>query len=228
MIVSRLIASMTRRRILSLLAAQAVPIGYRNYSRCLPDYLRELAQKVYLARNRELAKLTNPAAIGARQKWVRQTLWTLVGGMPERTPLNARSFGIIERDGFRIEKFCTRVCRVFLFRRTCTFRPRASHPTRPSCFKWVTHIMARRRRDLSAVLSGACAAGISGSRFRPDGTRRAGLLSRLRAATDAPQILRRRTHHPGQANAPDRRHLREDAALGCDAKPGLPRGAPVS
>jgi len=95
---------MTRRRILSLLAAQAAPVGYRNYSRCLPDYLRELAQKAYLTRNRELARLTNPAAIVARQEWVRQTLWTLIGGMPERTPLKARSFGSIERDGFRIEK----------------------------------------------------------------------------------------------------------------------------
>jgi cephalosporin-C deacetylase-like acetyl esterase len=95
---------MTRRQILSLLAAQAAPVSYRNYSRCLPDYLRELAQKAYLSRNRELARLTNPAAIRARQEWVRETLWTLAGGMPERTPLNARSFGTIERAGFRIEK----------------------------------------------------------------------------------------------------------------------------
>src|SRR5690349_12215294 len=50
---------MTRRTILSLLAAPGVQIGYRDYPRCLPDYLRELAQRAYLARNRELAKLTN-------------------------------------------------------------------------------------------------------------------------------------------------------------------------
>jgi dienelactone hydrolase len=82
----------------------AVPVGYRNYSRCLPDYLRELAQRAYLARNREIAKLTTPAAISARQRWVRETFWSLVGGKPESTPLNARTVGTLDRDGYRIEK----------------------------------------------------------------------------------------------------------------------------
>jgi dienelactone hydrolase len=95
---------MTRRQILSLMAAPGVRVGYRDYSRCLPDYLRELAQRAYLTRNREIAKLTNPAAIRARQKWVRETFWKLAGGEPERTPLNARSLGTVEREGFRIEK----------------------------------------------------------------------------------------------------------------------------
>ena len=86
------------------MAAPGVRVGYRDYSRCLPDYLRELAQRAYLTRNREIAKLTNPAAIRARQKWVRETFWKLAGGEPERTPLNARSLGTVEREGFRIEK----------------------------------------------------------------------------------------------------------------------------
>src|SRR6266852_4107517 len=91
---------MTRRDLLSsLLAAPSAPVGYRNYSRCLPDFLRDLAQRAYQMRNRELAKLTTPAAIRARQQWVRETFWKLAGGMPEPTPLNARSLGSIERGG---------------------------------------------------------------------------------------------------------------------------------
>src|SRR5207249_1545945 len=50
------------------------------------------------------AKLTTPAAIHARQKWVRETFWKLAGGIPEPTPLNARSLGTIDRAGYRIEK----------------------------------------------------------------------------------------------------------------------------
>ena len=88
----------------SLLAAQTAPVGYRDYSRCLPDYLRDLAQRAYAARNREIAKLTTPAAIHARQKWVRETFWKLAGGMPEPTPLNARSLGTLDREGYRLEK----------------------------------------------------------------------------------------------------------------------------
>src|ERR1700694_4455695 len=95
---------MNQTKIPSMLAAPGVQIGYRDYPRCLPDHLRELAQRVYLARNRELAKLTNPAALRARQKWARETFWKLAGGKPEPTPLNTRSLGTIEREGYRIEK----------------------------------------------------------------------------------------------------------------------------
>ncbi len=77
---------------------------YRDYSRCLPDYLRDLAERAYQSRNRAIALLTTPAAIKERQKWVTETFWTLVGGMPERTPLNAKTVGTFERPGYRVEK----------------------------------------------------------------------------------------------------------------------------
>ena len=83
----------------------AVPAAnYRSYSRCLPDYLRILAQRAYNLRNQEIAKLTTTAAIRDRQRWVRKTFWKLVGGTPERTPLNARTVGSFEREGYRLEK----------------------------------------------------------------------------------------------------------------------------
>ncbi len=77
---------------------------YRDYSRCLPDYLRDLAERAYQSRNRAIALLTTPAAIEERQKWVTETFWTLVGGMPERTPLNAKTVGTFERPGYRVDK----------------------------------------------------------------------------------------------------------------------------
>jgi dienelactone hydrolase len=81
------------------------PAGiYRDYSRCLPDYLGTLARQALERRNGELNKLTSAAAIEARQKWVRTTFWKLVGGEPARTPLNARTTGRLERDGYRLEK----------------------------------------------------------------------------------------------------------------------------
>jgi dienelactone hydrolase len=108
--------SMNRREVLALAALGAlvrrdagaqenVPhIIYRDYSRCLPDYLRDLAEQAYQARNRAIAGLTTPAAIRERQKWVSETFWKLVGGMPEKTPLNARTVGSFERPRYRVEK----------------------------------------------------------------------------------------------------------------------------
>jgi dienelactone hydrolase len=107
---------MTRRQLFRLASAGAAAAGldaaprpypgvaYRHYSRCLPDYLSALARRAYEYRNRELARLTNPAAIAERRRWVRETLWRLIGGMPERTPLNPRSLGVLERPGYRLEK----------------------------------------------------------------------------------------------------------------------------
>ncbi|HYK90949.1 MAG TPA: acetylxylan esterase [Acidobacteriota bacterium] len=109
-------STMSRREVLAMAAVgallrkvagaqQAVPSNiYRDYSRCLPDYLRDLAERAYQSRNRAISLLTTPAAVQERQRWVTETFWTLVGGMPERTPLNARTVGTFERPGYRVEK----------------------------------------------------------------------------------------------------------------------------
>src|SRR5689334_18821283 len=107
---------MTRRQLLSLPAASALlrlpassqktfpGVAYRDYPRCLPDYLRDLADQAYKLRNREIARLTTPEAIHARQRWVRDTFWKLAGGELERTPLEVQKTGGFERDGYRVEK----------------------------------------------------------------------------------------------------------------------------
>src|SRR5215813_7044249 len=105
---------MTRRKFASMAAAVAVPwhsqaqerppLRYRNYSRCLPDYLRMLALQAYESRNAAIARLTTAEAIRQRQRWVTETFWKLAGGMPERTPLNARVTGSLDRPGYRLEK----------------------------------------------------------------------------------------------------------------------------
>jgi dienelactone hydrolase len=106
----------TRRQLIQLPAFAALARGaalsqsgfpgvaYRDYPRCLPDFLRDLAARAYQARNREIAKLDSAETIRRRQQWVRETFWKLAGGMPERTPLNTRTVGSFERQGYRVEK----------------------------------------------------------------------------------------------------------------------------
>ncbi len=79
-------------------------VAYREYARCLPDFLRDLAARAYQERNREIARLTSLEAIRRRQKWARETFWKLAGGMPQRTPLNTRTLGAFDRSGYRVEK----------------------------------------------------------------------------------------------------------------------------
>jgi hypothetical protein len=79
-------------------------VAYRDYSRCLPDFLDELAAHAYEARNQKIAALTTPAGVRQYQQWSRETFWKLVGGAPERTPLNVRSVGGFKREHYRVEK----------------------------------------------------------------------------------------------------------------------------
>ncbi|HEY2018254.1 MAG TPA: acetylxylan esterase, partial [Bryobacteraceae bacterium] len=101
----------TRRQLLaSTLAATALraqpstAIHYREYARCLPDYLASLAADAYARRNARLAKLTTPTAIRDYQAWARTTFRKLAGALPERTPLSPRTTGAFERDRYRVEK----------------------------------------------------------------------------------------------------------------------------
>ncbi|HYI97076.1 MAG TPA: acetylxylan esterase [Bryobacteraceae bacterium] len=98
---------MTRRTALTLaLSALNTPaeIRYRQYARCLPDYIARLAREAHTKRNTDLAKLTTPAAIADRQQWVTDTFWKLTGSKPDNTPLNIKTTGAFDRPAYRVEK----------------------------------------------------------------------------------------------------------------------------
>jgi dienelactone hydrolase len=77
---------------------------YRDYSKCLPDYLAGLARKAYDKRVADLSELHDKASVQQRQVWARESFWKLIGGEPERTPLNPRVTGEFERPGYRVQK----------------------------------------------------------------------------------------------------------------------------
>ena len=63
---------LSRRSVLTLPAAfaarsWAAPIDYRDYSRCLPDYLARLAREAAAKRAAALDACTTPALVRARQ-----------------------------------------------------------------------------------------------------------------------------------------------------------------
>ena len=160
------IVSITRRQMLSLAAAggllpmrawaqRAFPgVAYREYAQCLPDYLRDLAEAAYEARNREIAKLTSPEAIHARQRWVRETFWKLAGGEPERTPLEPQKVGSFERDGYRVEKIVYQSRPNFHIPANL-YIPTSGRPRfRPFCFSWVIRSTVRLTTPISAAARG--------------------------------------------------------------------------
>jgi cephalosporin-C deacetylase-like acetyl esterase len=70
----------------------------------LTNYLDDIAAKETAARRATIAAITTRTQAEARQREVRQKILTLIGGLPERTPLSAKVLGTTQADGFHIEK----------------------------------------------------------------------------------------------------------------------------
>ncbi len=70
----------------------------------LNRYLDNIADQHLAARTTTVAAITTRAEAESRQREVRTKILALVGGLPEKTPLNARSLGTTQADGFRIER----------------------------------------------------------------------------------------------------------------------------
>jgi len=76
---------------------------YEQIRRMLPDYMQREAQTLIEARRRTLA-ISTPEALARRRDYVRERMLRALGGLPDRTPLNARTVETLQRDGYRIEK----------------------------------------------------------------------------------------------------------------------------
>ncbi|RSL17963.1 acetyl xylan esterase AXE1 [Edaphobacter aggregans] len=85
--------------------AKAKPDDPANVGRVqLNHYLDNIADQQLAARTSTVAAIKTRAEAKARQREVRAKILTLIGGLPEKTPLNARTLGTTQADGFRIEK----------------------------------------------------------------------------------------------------------------------------
>lgn len=77
---------------------------YREIRNMLPAYLNRKAFALLDERERRITGLTSPVAVAEHRAYVRARMLRALGGLPERTPLNARVTGVLERRGYRVEK----------------------------------------------------------------------------------------------------------------------------
>jgi cephalosporin-C deacetylase-like acetyl esterase len=75
-----------------------------DYSRDLERYLIRVANDARERRARVIGAISTRQEAVERQKTVVAELWKMLGGPLERTPLNPRVTGTVERPGYRIEK----------------------------------------------------------------------------------------------------------------------------
>src|SRR5438309_3414817 len=70
----------------------------------LSRYLVKLALQQLEGRERRIAQLSTKEEVTRRQAYVRERILRSIGGLPERTPLNPKVVGTLDRDGYKIEK----------------------------------------------------------------------------------------------------------------------------
>jgi cephalosporin-C deacetylase-like acetyl esterase len=70
----------------------------------LHRHVSDLASEHWKKRSVDIAALRTPADVAARQKHIRDRIMQAIGGFPERTRLNPKVTGVLERDGYRVEK----------------------------------------------------------------------------------------------------------------------------
>jgi len=72
--------------------------------RMLPSYLKNIALQMLAERQRQIERLTTIEDVSRRRSHLRERMLQYLGGWPERTPLNAWVVGVLEREGYKIEK----------------------------------------------------------------------------------------------------------------------------
>jgi dienelactone hydrolase len=78
--------------------------GLPDYSRDLERYLIRLSNEARERRKRVIDAIATRQQVLDRQKSVVAELWKMLGGPLDRTPLNPRVVGTVERPGYRIER----------------------------------------------------------------------------------------------------------------------------
>src|SRR5205085_1374730 len=70
----------------------------------LPAYLKQQAMGLIEKREKQVAQIATLEDLARRKAYLREVMLRDLGGLPERTPLNARVTGVLDRGDYRIEK----------------------------------------------------------------------------------------------------------------------------
>src|SRR5258708_4980644 len=77
---------------------------YPDVHNMLPAYLKANAEALLAQRRQAVANIASLQDLESRQQNWRERMWSDLGGQPDRTPLNARTVGVLDQGDYRIEK----------------------------------------------------------------------------------------------------------------------------
>src|SRR5579885_685723 len=182
-----------RRFLLLLLSGMSLAAAEPDLHQMLISWLREVAFRQLAARRQEVAAIRTRGQFEQRRAQVRTRLLQMIGGLPaERTPLNARRTGSLDRGDYRVEKIVfERPAPVLRHRQPlCAPNREAAVPRRPSACR--TQPGGQEPGLLSEPFAGSREERIRGAYLRSVGPGRAADLLRSGA-----RRFESRLHHDG-------------------------------
>ena len=70
----------------------------------LPSYVNGRAVALLRARSAEIERISTKQGVEKRRAYIRERMIQALGGLPDRTPLNARTVAVLDREDYKIEK----------------------------------------------------------------------------------------------------------------------------
>jgi len=126
-------------------------IRWNNPGSFLIDHLISQADKLYDLRDQEIARLETKEDWQNRQEWVKNKLDKLIGPFPEKTPLNPRITGILQKEGYRIEKLVYESMPGF-YVSGCVFIPDQIKEKAPAILNVIGHNQEAFRAELYQIV----------------------------------------------------------------------------
>ena len=77
---------------------------FREIRKMLPAWANAKAKALLEERRRRITQFSSEQEVTGRKRYLRERMLSALGGFPERTPLNPRVTGTLEREDYRVEK----------------------------------------------------------------------------------------------------------------------------
>lgn len=122
-------------------------VRWNNPGSFLIDHYISQADELYALRDQEIANLKTREDWESRQAWVKEKFNKIVGPFPEKTPLNPRITGTVQKDGYRIEKLIYESMPGF-FVPGCVFVPDKIKGRAPAILNVIGHNQEAFRAEL--------------------------------------------------------------------------------
>src|ERR1700689_2348297 len=129
---------------------------FEHVREMFPSYLAGHGMELLAERGRQVAQLATLDDLARRKAYVREVMTRDVGGFPERTPLNARVTGVLDRGDYKIEKVIFE-SQPYFYVTANLYLPKTGQPPYPAILYPLGHELGAKSHSAWQIMLGSLA-----------------------------------------------------------------------